>query len=273
MASPTLLRACGDDSHIDASIAFLGYRTGQRSLDAARAALWQQLDTSGPGPEVVKMLASLITEAQDPVELQRLLTTAAHVLDDGDRLGQHARLAVLEGRMQDAVDLARRSVNAAPNDHDVLAYAMYVAGEHAGQYGAAAAMFDAAPAAAFEPTLANNIALTLALAGDPDAAAQVIDLAGGRDALPYHGATAALVDLAAGRVQAGIRGYDEAVRRYLDAGDDELAAFVNWRRQLAMLHLGLPLADHDRPVEPTGNGHPTTRALMRQIQDRLSSDG
>jgi tetratricopeptide (TPR) repeat protein len=258
-------------AHIEASIAFLTYRAGQRSLDAARAALWQHLIPSGPGAEVVKMLASLIMEAQDPDEMQRLLTTAGHVLEAGELLAHEARLAILEDRTRDAVDLAQRSVAAAPGDHDILAYAMYVVGEYAGDYTAAAAMFDPAPASAgYDPMLANNMALVLALAGQPDAAAQVIAQAGGRDALPFFGATAALVDLAAGRVEAGLRGYEEVVRRYRDAGDDELAVLVDWRRQLAMLHLGVPVGEDEKITEPAGTGHPTTRSVMRQIQDRLN---
>jgi tetratricopeptide (TPR) repeat protein len=261
-------------AHIEASIAFLSFRLGQRSLDAARSSVWQQLIPSGPGPEVVKMLASLITEAQDAGELQRLLVSAGHVLADGELLGQQARLAVLEDRMLDAVALARQSVAAAPNNPDLLAYAMYVAGEHAGDYAAAAAMFGASQAAdAYEPTLANNIALVLALAGDPQSAAQVIARAGGSTALPFFGATAALVDLAAGRVDAGLRGYEEVVRRYEEAGDEELASLVNWRRQLAMLQLGLPLAQAEKSTEPAGTGHATTRVLMRKIQNRLLPEG
>lgn len=252
---------------IEASVAFLAYRLGQKAAAATQTALWHELPLSGPSEGVVKMLASVLLDAGDAGDLRRLLRSAGHVLSPSQLLAHQSRLAGLEEDLDEAAILAERAVELDPGDADLLGYAVNLIGEQAGRYADAATMVDRATVDP-DPKLANNIALTFALSGQPHRAAEVIARAGGADALPFHGATAALVDLAAGRIAAGTAGYEKAVRRLQDDGDHELALLVDWRHRLAMRQLGLDLR-HEAIREPPGKGHHNSRVMLRRVHTRV----
>jgi tetratricopeptide (TPR) repeat protein len=258
-------------AEVETSIAYLEFKIGRKTKTAAKSALWQRLPASGPGREVTRMLASLLGDPGDGPELARLLREAGHTLTSEQRLVQESRLAVLENQVEEAVSLAMQAVDTAGDDPEVMGYAMFVIGETAGRYQEAAALVDRFDGP-LDPRVANNIALALALAGKAQQAEKVVARAGGAAALPYEGATAALVELAAGRTASGLRGYEEAVRRVRDKGDAELADLIDWRRRLAMLQLGLPPLENEDAEEPPGTGHPSARDLLRRVRARLHSE-
>lgn len=268
-----LVMSSSQRAEMEASVHYLNFRLGRRSLTSTRQALWQRLQPSGPSYEVVRMLASLLTEPDDVPGLERLLAEAGHALRPGQLLVHRARLAVLEGRFDDAVALALEAVQTDTEDPDALGYAVYLVGEGAGRYARAVELYDGFGGASPEPALANNVALSLALTGDAARAARVIAAAGGAEALPFYGATAALVALAQGQVRKGLAGYAEVVRRMRDDGDLELADLVDWRRRLAMLQLGLALDDGKAALaEPPGTGYATTREGLRRVRARVLAE-
>jgi len=256
---------------IGASIVYLEYRCGDRSLEAVKAALWSKLPLSRPADGVARMLGSLLGDPGDGPELQRLLNEAGDVFSPHLLLMQQARLAVLEDRLDDAANLATQAANLAPSDHEVTSHAVYIVGETVGEYARAADLGLRCQPPTAEPLLANNVAFALALAGRPTEADKVISLAGGADTLPFFGATAALVLLAVGRIEAGLAAYQQSVDRVANGGDPELASLIDWRRRLAMPQLGLALRDGEDTAEPPGSRHEASRVVLRRVRDRLGS--
>lgn len=257
-------------AEVEASIAFLELKLGQRSAASAKTALWKRLPSSGPSPEVVLMLAAVLGEPSDVPELTRLLREAGHALSVSQRAVQESRLDALQERIPDAVGHALLAVAADADNAGVLGHALSLIGESAGDYQAAAELASRYRKRVVEPRLANDMALVLALAGQPDRAVAVIREAGGARALPFGGATAALVDLAAGRIEAGLKGYADAIRKVRGVGDPELADLIDWRRRLAMLQLGVPLPDGEDAAEPSGTGHAAARQMLKRVKSRLA---
>jgi tetratricopeptide (TPR) repeat protein len=257
-------------AEFESSIAYLSYKVGRLSLESARKALWQRLDASGPGREVVRMLARLNADPGDVAALKELLEKAGDVLSPSQLQMQRSRVAGWEGRLSEAVALARQAVESDPADPEVLGSAIYVIGEEGGNYDLAARLSDQADNGILnDPMLANNVALAFALSGQPGKAARVVARAGGAAALPFGGATSALVSLAAGRIREGVAGYARAVQRLQNEDKAELASLVDWRRRLAMAQLRLPLPEDEDLEEPAGRAHTAARVALRLVKGRL----
>ncbi|MDQ6648834.1 MAG: hypothetical protein M3Z02_01745 [Actinomycetota bacterium] len=257
-------------AEFEASIAFLEHRLGRRALAPTRQYLWKRVALVPHSGEVASMLAGLYGEPEDVPELRRLILEAGSALGPARVLVQRARVAVLESDLPQAIGLVLEAVEAAPTDPYAAGFAAYIVGEAGGDYGRACEIALRAYRANPEPSLANNLAFSLALAHRGTEAARLIRDAGGPSKLPYGGATAALVELAQGRVASAAQGYAEAVAHVAAQGDQEMAEIIDWRQRLAMVQFGVPLASGVTLAEPGGSKHASARNVLREVARRLA---
>jgi len=254
---------------LEASVAYLEYRLGRQSIDNATRQLAQCLKASGPSREVLMMLASLYNESEDAKELKRLLDANTGVLPPAQLDLLQSRLACLQGDIDRGAQLAVQAADSDTFGTDAAGWAASLLGETSGDYARAVEIagrtYDKNP----DLYLLNSLAFVSALAGRHREATKAIAEAGGREVLPFHGATAALVDLAAGRLEEGLAGYQQAVDGIRRGGDPEMAGLVDWRRRLATRQLGWPLPSGENLDEPPGSKYRVVRATLRRVAGRL----
>jgi tetratricopeptide (TPR) repeat protein len=259
----------GKRAEFEASIAFLEHRLGRRTLKATREYLWKRIPLVPHTGEVASMLAGLYREPEDLPEMRRLIREAGAALGPARTLVQRARVAVLENDLPEAISLALEAVEAAPTDPYPAGFATYLVGEAGGDYHRASEIGLRAHRANPEHSLTNNLAFALALAHRGAEAAKVIRDSGGSSQLPFGGATAALAELAQGRVASALNGYALAVARVAEQGDQEMAELIDWRRRLAMVQFGLTLLPKETLDEPDGSTNASARIVLREVARRL----
>lgn len=272
-----LIRAQGDwagstdhdaRAELDASVAYLHWKLGERANDRTRQLLWRSLRRmSSPSPEIVRMLASLMGKCGDAAELGELLATYGDCLDALDERLLAARRFLLEGDMDAALEAAEvAALHDVDGSTEAAGMAAYLLGEVRGDYAQGALI--AARAFRFNPdeSLGNNLAFCLSLDRRPNEAARVLSLFDERQ-LPFHGATRGLLELARGNVSTGMRLYREAEEAIRREGDVATADYVALRCGLARIQLGVDassdVAGHLLAIWPADRDDPRWRVIQK----------
>lgn len=235
-----------------ANAALLEWMLGERDRTATLKVVREQLKAAGPQLSLVLMLADIANRTDTAQEIDSLHRQLQVSLPEAELAPLTIRLLLLKGDVTNAARAAVAHADANPLDVDAVRGAIILHGQVFGDYEAAAEMGKRAlrriPA---DPSLVNNAAFCLALAGHTREADKV--LAGHALDNPFLLATRGLVDFGLGKVADGIARYDEAarlirskVRHADDAGDFEQLLRTN--EVLALFHFGL--ATHpDVPIE------------------------
>jgi len=256
-------------NELDASVAYADYRLGKRTAAAVEKLLWSKVGNT-TSAEPVRMLASLLVDSGNTSGLKRLLGVAEARLSTSGQHVLRAKLAVLESRLLDGLTHALLAMEAAPDDAEAAGLAAYIASESGGDPDHAIVLArQALNLDASSKLLANNLAVVLAMSGRVPDAERAIRDAGGADNLPFHGATAGLVLLSKGLVQEGLETYARAIDGIRREGDVEFADLVEWRKNIALVQLGLVPVEVADLAEPKGKSHSVPRAALRHVVAQL----
>jgi tetratricopeptide (TPR) repeat protein len=258
-----------DRTALDGSAVYLEYKLNRRSISSAKLALWRMFEAA-PHVEVARMIGTLLMEREDAAALRYLIRATSDI--DGfpavERDLWDMRARCLEGDVEGAVSKAKACVQIYPTRADVLDWASYFVGEATGDYKAAAQLGERAFALDNSQQCFNNFVFALALAGEPLRAHQLVEDFGGAHSLPFYGATAALIELALGRLDEGRAIYQRAIEDAARDGDPELGSLIRWREAIACVQLGLEVPSHNLD-EPAGDRYGIARTVMNEIVKKV----
>lgn len=233
---------------INASFAYMKKATGLLDASKARQEMWAALRASDyTSEEIVRMLLASMNHGRELSEAQMLEAETQDRLSIPLALLVRSKVAFLAGDPVSAADLAEQAASADPeNEHGTVAVAAYLVGEVRGEYARAVQIarpsYEDAPSA----DVVNNLAFSLALSGDHEAALTLLNQYS-LEELPFHGATKGLGLLCAGRIEEGLEIYTLAEKKLREDGDSVTADCVATRAGLALRELGL--VDHPRASE------------------------
>jgi tetratricopeptide (TPR) repeat protein len=253
---------------IDCSIAYLEWRSGKLPLAGAIKLLRARLDSSAPSVEVPKMLGNLLVEADDAAALRGFAKAVAGRMSEAELATHRARAALIDGHPAEAVDLVTKALEQPLDDAEARGFCAYVVAEILGEYARAVDIVEQAWRKFPDAATGNNLAFAMALSGRARDAMDAIQRIGGEEALPFQGATAALVEICLGDVEGGLKRYERAIEDLQGDGESELASLVAWRRDLALVELGLSAA-LPIDVEPPGKSYSTIRTVLRAVSERV----
>jgi len=207
---------------------------GRRDREDAKRVVLDELErTDFEAFPISALLPALMRTSDEASELASVCERLAERHHDESLYALRTQLAFLRLEFDEAARLAASwAADEILNPH-AAAVAVYLLADVEGDLDSALALGRTALArAGHTQELVNNVAYVLALAGKLSEADQLLPRETGGSV--FLTATRALVDILAGRIEEGIKGYDRAYELATKHSDPDLPQLVLANRQLAL---------------------------------------
>ncbi len=257
-------------AELTASLTFVEWRLGQRSIADARQKVVAELARTGyKNLDITALLPALMRTRADADELARVVERI-RAANPGVELGSlDTHLALLRCDFLRATEYAVAwSEEDIFNSHAAAA-AVYLLVDVCGDFERAIAIGRVAlRRAGHTDPLVNNVAYALSLSGHLAEARALLPTDSGESV--FLTATSALVDVLTGDLERGVAGYDRAIELAKRAArtDPDLPAYVLLNKQLALVRAGVCDAEELRGELPPEWEERPHFVLFRQMAAR-----
>jgi tetratricopeptide (TPR) repeat protein len=236
-----------EQAELSSNIAFLEFRLGTKDRKATARHIHRQLVATSHGSiGIARLLSRMLTRHSEASLLEAVYEALRRVHQPETLYDIEARLAMLRGDYDHAIDAATSWWACDPFSQQAPTLVTYLYSEVRGDYEKTVEVgIDALKRFPKASVLANNVSFALAMLGRVSEARAFLPKASSATCVR---ATAGFIELMAGRTDLGLSLYRDAAKLAEERGDREGAALVRYRlRLLTALEEGVEAGDLPQP--------------------------